>query len=218
MLRWNIFAMRPPVTGGGVEGSAMRSLSPIGSRSVSSVPFFHGASPSAFVPTVASCYRTALPLPELAGKLTNTSSCGNRRPCPRRHLQRAVGRRASVPPTCRLTRRSSGRAGTCLLLGDRQRGAPLNFIVRWQHDDPRRVQQGGDMSGFKRGSRITCVLCLAVLALAGTASPTMAQTAERPVVKAGDRWQFVEYYGIASTGPNRDWVVTSVTSSRIEGT
>jgi hypothetical protein len=59
---------------------------------------------------------------------------------------------------------------------------------------------------------------LALLALVVLADPAVAQKADRPIVKAGDRWQFVEYYGIPSTVPNRDWVVTSVTPSRVEGT
>jgi hypothetical protein len=73
------------------------------------------------------------------------------------------------------------------------------------------------MNGLERGSRVMRLPCLALLALAALASPAMAQKADRPIVRAGDRWQFVEYYGIASTEPNRDWVVTSVTPSRIEG-
>ena len=78
--------------------------------------------------------------------------------------------------------------------------------------------QGRDMNGLERGSRVARVPCLAFLAFAVLANPAMAQKADRPIVKAGDRWQFAEYYGIASTEPNRDWVVTSVTPSRIEGT
>jgi len=75
------------------------------------------------------------------------------------------------------------------------------------------------MSLLERGSRVTCVAApWAVLAFAALVSPTLAQTADRPVIKPGDRWQFVEYYGIASNEPNRDWIVTAVTSSRIEGT
>jgi len=69
-----------------------------------------------------------------------------------------------------------------------------------------------------RESNMKCALYFAVLALAALASPATSQTATPPVVKTGDRWQFVEYYGIASAAPNRDWVVTSVTPSRIEGT
>jgi hypothetical protein len=74
------------------------------------------------------------------------------------------------------------------------------------------------MNGLERGSRMARVACLAILAFAALASPGIAQKADRPLVRTGDRWQFVEYYGIASTEPNRAWVVTSVTPSRIEGT
>src|SRR2546430_16819055 len=74
------------------------------------------------------------------------------------------------------------------------------------------------MNGLELGSRIARVPCLALLAVATLAGPAVAQKADRPIVRAGDRWQFVEYYGIASTEPNRDWVVTSVTPSGIEGT
>jgi hypothetical protein len=74
------------------------------------------------------------------------------------------------------------------------------------------------MNGLELGSRVARVPCLAILAFAVLASPGIAQKADRPLVRAGDRWQFVEYYGIASTEPNRAWVVTSVTPSRIEGT
>jgi len=74
------------------------------------------------------------------------------------------------------------------------------------------------MSGTERGFCGARVPSLAVLALAVLSSPAMAQKVDRPIVKVGDRWQFVEYYGIASAEPNRDWVVTSVTPSRIEGT
>ena len=74
------------------------------------------------------------------------------------------------------------------------------------------------MKGLARGSRVARVSLFTLLAFAALASPAVAQKADRPVVRAGDRWQFVEYYGIASTVPNRDWVVTSVTPSLIEGT
>jgi hypothetical protein len=55
-----------------------------------------------------------------------------------------------------------------------------------------------------------------VLALASGAA--LAQKAERPAIRVGDRWEFVEYYEVASTKPNRAWVITSVTPARIEGT
>jgi hypothetical protein len=74
------------------------------------------------------------------------------------------------------------------------------------------------MIRLERGSRVTHVPLLIVLALATLSGAAVAQKANRPIVKAGDRWQFVEYYGIASTEPNREWVVTSVTFSQIEGT
>ena len=74
------------------------------------------------------------------------------------------------------------------------------------------------MNELERGSRVTRVPLLALLAFAALAGPAIAQKADQPIVRAGDRWQFVEYYGIASTEPNRDWVVTSVTPSQIEGT
>ena len=59
------------------------------------------------------------------------------------------------------------------------------------------------------------LLC-AVLALA--AQVASAQVAERPDVKAGDRWQFAVSYGVPSTTPNRAWSITSVTTAGIEGT
>jgi len=43
----------------------------------------------------------------------------------------------------------------------------------------------------------------AVLALVLVAAPAVAQIADPPDVKVGDRWQFVEYYAVASTKPNR---------------
>src|SRR3982074_2360516 len=73
------------------------------------------------------------------------------------------------------------------------------------------------MNGLERCSRVARVPLLALLAFAALASPAIAQKADRPIVRAGDRWQFVEYYGIASTDPNRDWVVTSVTRALLEG-
>jgi hypothetical protein len=56
---------------------------------------------------------------------------------------------------------------------------------------------------------------IALFALAATAS---SQKAEQPVVKAGDEWQFVVWYTVPSTTPNRSWVITSVAPARIEGT
>ena len=59
---------------------------------------------------------------------------------------------------------------------------------------------------------------VAALALAALAVPALAQKAERPDVKVGDRWQFVVYYETPSTKPNRAWVISSVTPTGIEGT
>lgn len=54
--------------------------------------------------------------------------------------------------------------------------------------------------------------------LAVLADPALGQTAYLPEVRVGDQWQFVEYYTVASTKPNRAWVVASVTPTAIEGT
>lgn len=58
----------------------------------------------------------------------------------------------------------------------------------------------------------------AILALALVVNPALAQKAEQPNVKAGDQWQFVVYYSVPSTKPNRAWMITSVTSVGIAGT
>ncbi len=57
-----------------------------------------------------------------------------------------------------------------------------------------------------------------ILALTLVATPALAQRAAPPNVKVGDRWQFVEYYTVPSTKPNRTWVVTAVSPTGIEGT
>ena len=59
---------------------------------------------------------------------------------------------------------------------------------------------------------------MAFLVLALFADSALAQKADQPDVKVGDQWQFVVYYTVASTQPNRAWVITSVTSMGIEGT
>jgi hypothetical protein len=58
----------------------------------------------------------------------------------------------------------------------------------------------------------------AIAVLAFLAVPTWAQRADRPVVSVGDRWQFVAYFTVYSTTPNRTWVVESVSPAGIEGT
>lgn len=57
-----------------------------------------------------------------------------------------------------------------------------------------------------------------MLAMAVSVDPALAQKADRPEVKAGDRWQFVMYWATPITKPNRAWVINSVASTRIEGT
>src|SRR6266852_8020363 len=59
---------------------------------------------------------------------------------------------------------------------------------------------------------------MAVLVLALLADSALAQKADRPGVEVGDQWQFVMYYGVPFTKPNRAWVITSVTPMGIEGT
>jgi hypothetical protein len=56
------------------------------------------------------------------------------------------------------------------------------------------------------------------IALAMISAAAIGQRADPPEVKVGDRWQFVVYYTVPSTTPNRTWVITSVTPTRIEGT
>lgn len=58
----------------------------------------------------------------------------------------------------------------------------------------------------------------AVFTLALVAVPALAQKADPPDVKVGDQWQFAEYYTVASTKPNRAWVITTVAPTGIEGT
>jgi len=57
-----------------------------------------------------------------------------------------------------------------------------------------------------------------IVLLALVAQVAEAQVAERPDVKAGDRWQFAVSYGVPSTTPNRTWSITSVTAAGIVGT
>lgn len=58
----------------------------------------------------------------------------------------------------------------------------------------------------------------AVVALAlGAAGPALAQRAERPDVRAGDRWDFVVYRTDPSITSKRTWIVDRVTPARIEG-
>jgi hypothetical protein len=61
-------------------------------------------------------------------------------------------------------------------------------------------------------------LSMAVLVLALLADSALAQQADRPGVAVGDQWQFVVYYAVPSTKPNRLWVITSVSPMGIGGT
>lgn len=61
-------------------------------------------------------------------------------------------------------------------------------------------------------------ILLGVVAAVVLARPAMAQTAERPDVKVGDRWRFAAYATVPSATPNRTWLVTSVGATDIEGT
>lgn len=70
------------------------------------------------------------------------------------------------------------------------------------------------LRGF-RTARHAASATVLILAMTG---PAFAQTADRPGVAVGDQWQFVVYYAVPSTAPNRSWVVTSVTPAGIEGT
>ena len=76
------------------------------------------------------------------------------------------------------------------------------------------------MNPFDRNTRPKRILPPIAIALASViaASSATAQKADPPIVKVGDRWKFVEYYSVATAEPNRDWLVTSVTSSQIAGT
>jgi hypothetical protein len=71
---------------------------------------------------------------------------------------------------------------------------------------------------LERNTAVSRASSIAVLVLALLADSALAQKADLPDIKVGDQWQFVMYYTIPSTTPNRAWVITSVTSMGIEGT
>ena len=64
---------------------------------------------------------------------------------------------------------------------------------------------------------IPWLACIGAL-LQSLAPAAFAQTAERPVLKPGDRWRFVVYYAVPATEPNREWVIDSVSPEAIRGT
>lgn len=80
------------------------------------------------------------------------------------------------------------------------------------------VAKGLSLFAFECGSGVLRVCSAALLAMTVVAGSALAQKADRPVVKVGDQWQFVVYYGIPSTEPNRVWVVNSVSPTEIAGT
>ncbi len=74
------------------------------------------------------------------------------------------------------------------------------------------------MNAIRCNSAVPRVSSLAVLVLALLTDSALAQKAAQPDVKVGDQWQFVMYYNVPSTKPNRAWVITSVTPTGIAGT
>ena len=74
------------------------------------------------------------------------------------------------------------------------------------------------MSTHGCGSVVRRVSSAVVLALAIIASPAIAQKADRPAVKVGDEWQFMQYTVVPVQKPNVAWVVTSVSPSGIAAT
>ena len=74
------------------------------------------------------------------------------------------------------------------------------------------------MSTHQYGSVVRQVSSAVVLALAIIASPAVAQKADRPTVKVGDEWQFMQYVVVPVQKPNLVWVITSVTPTGISGT
>ena len=74
------------------------------------------------------------------------------------------------------------------------------------------------MSTHQYGSVVRQVSSAVVLALAMIASPAVAQKADRPAVKVGDEWQFIQYVVVPIQKPNVAWLITSVTPTGIAGT
>lgn len=68
------------------------------------------------------------------------------------------------------------------------------------------------------GSVVRRLSLAVILIFAIAASSALAQTADRPTVKVGDEWQFVEYFGVPPSKPTQSWVVTSITPAEIVGT
>lgn len=69
----------------------------------------------------------------------------------------------------------------------------------------------------KLDSAVRRASSMVVVVLALLADSAIAQKVNRPDVKVGDQWQFVMYYTVPSTTPNRTWVITSATPIGLEG-
>lgn len=62
------------------------------------------------------------------------------------------------------------------------------------------------------------VQCTAAASLLVAASAQAQPEAGRPQISVGDSWQFVVFYTVPSTTPNRTWTITSVGPGRLVGT
>jgi hypothetical protein len=80
------------------------------------------------------------------------------------------------------------------------------------------VQQESHMRTNGHGSAVGFISSAVVLIFAILTSPALAQTADRPAVKVGDEWQFMQYTVAPIQNPNFVWVITSVTPIVIAGT
>ena len=74
------------------------------------------------------------------------------------------------------------------------------------------------MRTVERSSVVRLVSSAAVLIMAILVTPALAQSADRPVVKVGDEWQFMQYNLTPIQKPNLVWIITSVTPTGIAGT
>jgi hypothetical protein len=91
----------------------------------------------------------------------------------------------------------------------------LAACLKWEHG---KAQDQGLCTKVAEGllrELTQAALLVLVFLHAGAA---LGQTAERPGVSVGDRWQFVVWYTQPSTQPNRAWVITAVGPDGIEGT
>ena len=91
----------------------------------------------------------------------------------------------------------------------------LTFRLRFAQKG---IQQESHMKRNECGPVVRLVSSTVVLILAILASPALAQTADRPVVKVGDEWQFMQYTVTPVQKPNLVWVITSATPTGIAGT